>query len=114
MSGGRAKPIPDFSHEIEWFEEIDRRYEIDSDWGSLCDEWTDQVSAKLYIWKPRYASQFLRISIFESAGESFELEGTNKDEQKHVEFHQRRTKLDAMLAQRRNLMSRVSRLWGGD
>lgn len=110
MSKERAKPIPDFSHEIDWFEEIDRRYEDDDDWGALCDEWTDRVSAKLYLWKPRYASQFLKISIFESAGESFTLGGDAKDEQKHVEFHQRRRKLDVMLAQRRNCISRISSL----
>jgi hypothetical protein len=110
MSSGRAKQIPDFSHEIEWFEEIDRRYDIDTDWSALCDEWTDQVSAKLYMWKPRYASQFLRISIFESAGECFALEGVSKDEQKHIEFHQRRRKLDVLLVQRRNCISRISSL----
>jgi hypothetical protein len=110
MNRARTKPIPDFSFEIDWFEEIDRRYDYDSDWKALCDEWTERVSAKLYLWHPRLADRFQRTSIFELSGGSLMLDAFSEDEQRYVEFHQRRRKLGRMLGQRGKWLSGIAGL----
>jgi len=61
-----SRSIPDFSNELDQFEEIVNSYESSTAWDKKCDDLIDHVAGKLQLWNPEMATRFKRASYFES------------------------------------------------